>query len=168
MGLVKVMDSISFIGMAGSGKTTISKALAEKLDTSFIDTDLLIEERFNQTLEELKKSKGYKFVRLAEESIILGLDNKADIISTGGSAIYSDSSMHHLTSFSKIFYISTPLNIIQQRIGTGQKRGLAVAEGTSVEDTFNERKPMYEKWAQETLDGSLTIDDLVNFIIKNL
>ena len=168
MDLARVMDSISFIGMAGSGKTTISKALAKKLDTSFIDTDLLIEERFNQTLEELKKSKGYKFVRLAEERIILSLDNKADIISTGGSAIYSDSSMQHLASFSKIFYISTPLKIIQQRIGMGQERGLAVPEGTSVEDTFNERQPMYEKWTQKTLDGSLTIDDLVDSIIRNL
>ena len=50
----------------------------------------------------------------------------------------------------------------------GQERGLAVPEGTSVEDTFNERQPMYEKWTQKTLDGSLTIDDLVDSIIRNL
>ena len=55
MGLARVMNSISFIGMAGSGKTTISKALAKKLDTSFIDTDLLIEERFNQTLRRAQE-----------------------------------------------------------------------------------------------------------------
>ena len=55
---------------------------------------------------------------------------------------------------------------IKNRIGGGQKRGLAVPEGTSIEDAFNERKPMYEKWAQITIDGTLSVDELVNLIIS--
>ena len=164
--LDQTMTNFTFIGMAGSGKSTLGRALSEKIEESFVDTDILIETKFKQSLEELKNSKGYKFVRLAEEGVILNLKNDVGIISTGGSAIYSEKSMNHLEKFSKIIYISVPLNIIKNRIGGGQKRGLAVPQGTSIEYAFNERKPMYEKWAQITIDGTLSVDELVNLIIS--
>ena len=50
-----MFNNISFIGMAGCGKSTIGKALSSKLSLSFVDTDLLIEARFNQSLESIKK-----------------------------------------------------------------------------------------------------------------
>ena len=115
-------------------------------------------------MEELKKDKGYKFVRLAEEGIILNLNNNSHIISTGGSAIYSDKSMKYLSSFTEVIYISVPLKVIKKRIGSGQERGLAAPIGTPIEDVYLERKPLYEKWAQSTLDGTLPIDELVNLI----
>ena len=92
-----MFKNISFIGMAGCGKTTIGKALSIKLSLSFVDTDQLIENEFKQSLENIKQSKGYKFVRQAEEGIILGLNNDVEIISTGGSAVYSESAMSHLS-----------------------------------------------------------------------
>ena len=160
-----MLDNLSFIGMAGSGKSTLGKALSESLDTSFIDTDQLIEAKFNQSLESLKQVKGYKFVRLAEEAVILKLQNDIKVISTGGSAIYSDRALSHLSSFSTIIYISTPLNTIKSRIGIGQERGLAAPDGASIEDIYLERMPLYEKWAQVTLDGTKTVNDLVKDII---
>jgi shikimate kinase len=103
-------------------------------------------------------------VRLAEEGVILNLDNDIQIISTGGSAVYSEKSMRYLSSFSTVIYISTPIEVIKDRIGSGQQRGLAAPIGTSIEDVYLERKPMYEKWAQITLDGMLSIDQLIDFI----
>ena len=85
--------------MAGCGKTTIGKALSIELSLSYVDTDKLIENQFKQSLEDIKQSNGYKFVRKAEEEIILGLKNNIEIISTGGSAVYSESAMSHLQSF---------------------------------------------------------------------
>ena len=70
-----MFKNISFIGMAGCGKTTIGKALSIELSLSYVDTDQLIENEFKQSLENIKQSKGYKFVRKAEEDIILGLNN---------------------------------------------------------------------------------------------
>ena len=156
------MDNISFIGMAGCGKTTLGKAISEKHGLSFVDTDHLIESEYKMTLENVKKEFGYKFVRSAEEKAILGLDRTTKIISTGGSAIYSSISMHHLMSFSKIIYIDTPLDEIVKRIGIGQKRGLAVPDGISVSDVYLERKPLYEKFSQLTVDGSKSIEQLVS------
>jgi len=161
-----MFKNISFIGMAGCGKTTIGKALSIKLSLSFVDTDQLIENEFKQSLENIKQSKGYKFLRQAEEGIILGLSNDVEIISTGGSAVYSESAMSHLKSFSKIIYISTPLNIIKERIGNGQGRGFAAPDGMSIEEVYYERSPLYSKWADETVDGSLSKDQLIKIISK--
>ena len=78
----------------------------------------IIEKKFQMTLEDIKKRFGYKFVRLAEEGIILNLNNNSHIISTGGSAIYSDKSMKYLSSFTEVIYISVPLEVIKKRIGS--------------------------------------------------
>lgn len=161
-----MFKNISFIGMAGCGKTTIGKALSIKLSLSFVDTDQLIENEFKQSLENIKQSKGYKFLRQAEEGIILGLSNDVEIISTGGSAVYSECAMSHLKSFSKLIYISTPLNIIKERIGIGQGRGFAAPDGMSIEEVYNERSPLYSKWADETVNGSLSKDQLIKIISK--
>ena len=162
------MNNISFIGMAGCGKSTLGKAISEKLDLSFVDTDHLIEGEYKMSLEDVKKEFGYKFVRSAEEKAILGLDRSAEIISTGGSAIYSSISMHHLMSFSKLIYIDTPLDMIVERIGIGQERGLAMPDGISVPDVYLERKPLYEKFSQFTIDGSKSIEQLVDEVKKIL
>ena len=161
-----MFKNISFIGMAGCGKTTIGKAISIKLSLSYVDTDQLIENEFKQSLENIKQSKGYKFLRQAEEGIILGLSNDVEIISTGGSAVYSESAMSHLKSFSKIIYISTPLNIIKERIGNGQGRGFAAPDGMSIEEVYHGRSPLYSKWADETVNGSLSKDQLIKIISK--
>ena len=62
-----------------------------------MDTDLLIEKKFEMTLEDVKNKFGYQFVRSSEEEMILSLDASTQIISTGGSAIYSDLSMKPFT-----------------------------------------------------------------------
>ena len=159
------IKNVSFIGMAGCGKSTIGKALSKNLGINFTDTDLLIEERFKASLEQIKKDNGYKFVRRAEEEVILSLDKDIKIISTGGSVVYSEKSMFHLSSFSKIVYINTPLEEIKNRIGQGQQRGLAAPEGLSIDDIYKEREPLYKKWADITLDGKDSVENLLSSIL---
>ena len=162
------MINISFIGMAACGKSTIGKAVANKIGANFVDTDLLIEQKHAATLEEIKNKYDYKFVRDEEEKVILGLNSSNRIISTGGSAVYSAKSMEHLKKFSKVIYINTPLEIIMERIDIDQKRGLAVPEGMSIPEIHSEREPMYQKYCETILDGSKTIDQLVGETIKQL
>ena len=160
------MNNISFIGMAGCGKSTFGKAISEKYSLSYVDTDILIENEFKMSLEDVKKKFGYKFVRSAEEKVILGLNEGTKVISTGGSAVYSSISMHHLMSFSKIIFIDTPLDEIIKRIGSGQERGLAAPEGVSVSDVYKEREPLYKGYAQYAVDGSKAINELELLIQK--
>ena len=155
------MNNISFIGMAGCGKSTIAKELSTKLNINLVDTDLLIERKYQASLEEIKNKYDYRFVRTAEEEVILKLDSSNKIIATGGSAVYSAKSMEHLKSFSSIIFIKTPLDEIIKRIDIGQERGLAVPLGMSIPDVYSEREPMYQKYHDFILDGSKTIDRLV-------
>jgi len=152
--------------MAGCGKSTLGNAISEKMGLSFQDTDHLVEEKFNMSLEDIKNKFGYEFVRSAEEEVILNLNDSTKIISTGGSAVYSEIAMNHLKSFSKIIYINTPLKTIIERIDVGQERGLAVPDGASVSDVYLERQPLYEKFLQFTLDGSKSIQELVTEVEK--
>ena len=78
------MNNISFIGMAGCGKSTLGNAISKQKNLRFQDTDHLIEEKFNMSLEDIKNKFGYKFVRSAEEEVILSLNESTKIISTGG------------------------------------------------------------------------------------
>ena len=155
------MNNITFIGMAGCGKSTIGRGIADKLDVNFVDTDVLIENKHHLSLEQIKQEYGYKFVREEEEKVILSLTNFDKVISTGGSAIYSLKSMDHLKTFSKIVYINTPLEIIIERIDIGQERGLAVPDGMTISEVYSERKTLYEKYAKYTIDGSSSIESLI-------
>ena len=160
------MNSISLIGMAGCGKSTIGNAISKKFNFSFIDTDHLIENKFKMPLEDVKKKFGYEYVRSVEEEVILDLDSSTQIISTGGSAVYSGLSMKHLKSFSKIIYINTPLETIIGRIDDGQERGLAVPDGLSISDIYNERRPLYEKFSGHVVDGSKSVAEIIEEILK--
>ncbi len=147
--------------MAGCGKSTLGKAVSKRNGLNFVDTDLLIEDKFKLSLEDIKIQNGFMFVRSEEEKAVLSLDSSSDIISTGGSAVYSEKSMMHLKKFSKIIYIKTPLEIIIDRIDLGQERGLAVPDGLSIAEVYSEREPLYDHHSQFKLDGSKPINDLV-------
>ena len=152
--------------MAGCGKSTVGSAISKKFNLSYIDTDHLIEKKFQMTLEDIKKRFGYKFVRSSEEEVILNINSSTQIISTGGSAVYSSLSMKHLKSFFKIIYIDTPLATIVERIDIGQERGLAVPDGVSISDIYSERKPLYEEFSEHIVDGSKSIDEIIADIQK--
>ena len=160
------MNNISLIGMAGCGKSTVGSAISKKFNLSYIDTDHLIEKKFQMALEDIKKRFGYKFVRSSEEEVILSINSSTQIISTGGSAVYSNLSMKHLKSFSKIIYIDTPLATIVERIDIGQERGLAVPDGVSISDIYSERKPLYEEFSEHIVDGSKSVDEIIADIQK--
>jgi len=158
------LNNISFIGMAACGKSTLGKAVSERNGLNFVDTDLLIEDKFKLSLEDIKIQNGFMFVRSEEEKAVLSLDSSSDIISTGGSAVYSEKSMMHLKTFSKIIYIKTPLEIIIDRIDLGQERGLAVPDGLSIAEVYSEREPLYDHHSQFKLDGSKSINDLAALV----
>ena len=160
------MNNISLIGMAGCGKSTLGNAIAEKYNLSFVDTDKLIEAGWQMTLEEIKRKHGYETLRKYEEDVILNLDKSTKVISTGGSAVYSVKSMKYLKSFSKIIYINTPLETILERIDKGQERGLAVPENLSIEEVYSERKPLYEQFSQLSIDGTKSIDELIDIVLN--
>ena len=162
--MMNLKKSISFVGMAGCGKTTIGRLFAKKHRVSFIDTDHLIEKKLNKSLQDIKDEKGYMYLREIEQEIVLAIDTSIQIISTGGSAIYSEQAITHLKQISSVVFIDTPYELIKKRIGDASDRGFSVPDGISVKDAFDERMPMYQKHQDFTVDGAKSED----YIIKSI
>ena len=162
--MMNLKKSISFIGMAGCGKTTIGRLFAKKHRVSFIDTDHLIEKRLNKSLQDIKDEKGYMYLREIEQEIVLAIDASIQIISTGGSVIYSEQAITHLKKISSVIFIDTPYKLIKKRIGDASNRGFSVPNGFSVKEAFDERMPMYQQHQDFTVNGANSAD----YIIKSI
>lgn len=144
-------DSVILIGMPGAGKSTIGILLAKMMAKDFIDTDLLIQLKQKKTLNDILHEQGYLALRQIEEMALLDSNFSNHVIATGGSAVYSDQGMMHLATFGPIIYLSVEQKELEKRIQNMDTRGIARAPSQSFGDVFNERKSLYERWADVTI-----------------
>ena len=147
---------ITFIGMPGCGKSCMGRAMAGKLKMKLIDSDKLIEKRYGKKLQELIDELGVDEFRRIEQETLLSIEGDNLIISTGGSAVYSDAGMMHLKKLGKIFYLFCSYETVKERIGDFSKRGIVLKPGQTIKDLFDGRAPLYKKYADVTIlcDGS--------------
>ena len=145
----------TIIGMAGCGKSCMGRALSSRLKIKLIDSDKLIEKRMEKKLQVLIDELGVDEFRRIEEETLLSIEspeNEHLIISTGGSAIYSTKAMDYLKSKGKIIYLYCGFLTIQERLGDYSKRGVVLKDGQTLLDLYNERAPMYESYADFTVN----------------
>lgn len=162
-------SNIVLIGMAGCGKSSIGKLLARQLNRPFLDTDDLMMERQEKTIQQILDSKGTDGFRQIEEKILLAINVRDHVIATGGSSIYSKQGMQHLKKRGVTVLLKTPLDILQLRVGDAAGRGLVKQPGQSFEDIYAERKGLYEKYADISIDCTvLSREDVCSAIIKEL
>jgi shikimate kinase len=155
--------------MAGAGKSTLGKKLAQQLDYGHMDTDHLLEAWWGMDLQTLSKSLSREQFLQAEARIIQSLDIKRSVISTGGSVIYDPVSMQHLKTLGICIYLKADFSTIEQRIAKAPFRGLAIAPGQSIKDLYHEREYLYEQAADMTIPtDSMTIDACVASIREQL
>ncbi|MPN27243.1 Shikimate kinase [bioreactor metagenome] len=161
--------NITLIGMAGAGKSTIGKALAKRLNYTFIDVDRLITEKTGMPLQDLIDKQGDCALIRFEEEAILGLGQLDNcIISPGGSVIYSKESMKYLKNISKIVFLDAPFRSIVKRIPNVRKRGIVGLRDRSLKELFEERLVLYNKYADFSikLRGKENIQGLAERVIK--
>ena len=158
-------NSISLIGMAGAGKSSIGLELSKQLNLQFIDSDLLIEAKFNQTLQNILDDSGYLKLRDIEEKTILSIELSNSVLATGGSAVYSPIAMKYLMQNSLVIYLEVPFDQILQRVPSFLDRGFAKQPNQSIEDAFQERQALYVESAHHAI---LNTDDLSSCITKIL
>ena len=139
--------NIVLIGMPGSGKSTVGRILSKRTGMSQVDTDVLIERSENMKLQDIIDKNGLARFAQIEEAVLLELDLKNYIVSTGGSAVYYPKAMEHLKESSTIVYLKTPLSKLLRNIRNMDSRGISVKPGQTFEDLYNERCPLYEKYA---------------------
>ena len=144
--------NLTLIGMPGAGKSTIGVILAKNLGLGFIDTDVLIQINRQKTLQQIIDDTDHLNLRIIEENEILKLNIENHIIATGGSAVYSEKAMSHLLEISRIIYLKVDLEVIKKRIYNFDSRGIAKKKHQSFDDLFEERRNLYEKYAEITID----------------
>ena len=147
-------SNLLLIGMPGCGKSTLGRQVARLLGLQFLDTDELIEQRYGHSLQHLVNRHGYRYLRRIEADVLSSLDLQNHVISTGGSAVYSDAAMRHLTASSRIIYLSISLPTLMQRVDNSASRGLAKLPGVSLQAIYRERLPLYQRYAEITVDNN--------------
>lgn len=153
--------------MPGSGKSTSGVLLAKSLGLSFFDTDLLIQQQESALLQDLVDEKGFSGFIEIEEKIVSQISVSNCVISTGGSVVYSEKAMANLRKIGTVVYLNVSFPEIMRRIQNISTRGIALKEGQSLENLYEERRPFYEKYADMTVSGdNKTIEELVTEIAE--
>lgn len=159
--------NIVLIGMPGSGKSTCGVVAAKMLLKNFFDTDLLIQNLEGARLQDIIDSKGNAYFEKAEEKSILSLDIQGTVIATGGSVIYSEKAMEHLKEIGKVIYLYIDYEHMCKRINNLSTRGVIMKNGETLRDMFDERLPLYEKWADVIIDCNNNSVEETALMIQN-
>lgn len=144
---------VTFIGMAGAGKTTVGRLVARTLGWAFADSDHLIEAAFAAPLQRVADALTKEAFIEVEAEIVGRLRLSRTVIATGGSVVYRQKTMEHLASLGPVVYLDVPMKVILERIARNPDRGLAIAPGQTVEDLFREREALYRRYASITVDS---------------
>ena len=160
--LFKKKENVVLIGMPSSGKTTVGKALAEKLQREFFDSDLLVSETENMTIPDIFKNNGEAYFRICETEAIFTLSkNNSSVIATGGGAVLNKKNIELLKENGKVFFLDRPLKMLI----TTDDRPLS-SNKSDLEKRYNERYDLYKSSADVIIDASGTVEMVVNKILK--
>lgn len=146
------MKNIVLIGMPGAGKSTVGVVLAKRLGMSFMDSDLVIQEQEGKMLHEIIEEKGTEGFLVIEDRVNAAINPKNTVIATGGSVIYGQNAMEHLREIGTVCYLKLSYESIDERLGDLAQRGVALKDGQTLLDLYQERTPLYEKYTNLVID----------------
>lgn len=151
----RMKDNIILIGMPGSGKSTVGVQLAKHLGLEFIDTDIVIQTIQGRLLQDIVDNDGHEILREIESQELQKLTIHKALVATGGSAVYSDNGMQNIKAQGIVIYLDVSFTEIENRItNSANSRGIAKAEGQTLKDIYDERIPLYKKYADITIDNN--------------
>jgi shikimate kinase len=146
------MKNIVLIGMPGAGKSTVGVILAKTLGRKFVDTDIVIQEKRGRLLQDIIDEDGPEAFLEIEEETIRSLQCHHSVIATGGSVVFSTKAMEHLKSHGVVLYLSISYEEMVRRLDNIMTRGIVLVAGESLRDMYDERVPLYEQYADITID----------------
>jgi shikimate kinase len=157
--------NITLIGMPGTGKSYIGEKLAETLTYKLIETDILLEAFFGQAIFLVLDNVSEDSFLKEQENILLTSTNipQPFIVSPGGSVIYSERAMLHLKKVSKVIYLKNSLATILERVAKSPRKIIGM-KGKTIEQLYEERSLLYEKWADGIVDAEQDVDSIVKDI----
>ena len=162
-------DNIILIGMPTSGKSTVGVILAKVLGMDFVDTDLLIQKKTGEKLKDTINRCGVEGFLKVEEEVCASLQTETSVIATGGSVVYGEKAMEHLKDLGRVVYLKIGFDTLQARLRDVKQRGVVLREGQSIQDLYEERILLYEKYTDLTVaEEGLTMEETVEAVIQEL
>jgi shikimate kinase len=145
-------NNIVLIGMAGVGKSTTGKLLAENLKFEFIDEEDYIKNYEGKTTQGIIEEKGEDAMLEIEKQALYNIKLKNKVITPGGSIIYNSDLMDYLKKHSILIYLSDSFENIKEKLGDFENRGIIGLKNKSLKEIYKERKPLYDKYADITIN----------------
>jgi len=166
---LEIEKNIVLIGMPGVGKSTIGVILAKVMSRNFLDTDIYIQSREGRTLQEIINKQGIKSFCEIEKNTVLSVSCKNCVIATGGSVVYSNKAINSLKQFGILFHLYLPLSHLKKRLKNISSRGVVMLHSQSLEQLFDERLPLYERYADTIIDCTdKNHEEVINEILFKL
>ena len=158
--------NLVLIGMPASGKSSVGVILAKLIGYDFIDTDILIQKAEKKRLSEIIRDVGVDGFLEVEARVNGSVEADHCVIATGGSAVYSEEAMRHLKKIGHVMYLKVDYETIRKRLGNIRQRGVALREGQTLRDLYDERVVLYEKYADTVIEEEGDVEDVVVGILK--
>ena len=163
---------IALVGLPGSGKSTVGRQLARRLQVSFLDSDHVIEAQISCSIREYFEREGEERFRDVEQQVIDELTQRADgVISTGGGAVLREANRSHLHGRCKTAYLHSTPDEIFRRLRHDQNRPLLQVANPleKLKQLYTKRDPLYREVAHFVVQtGRPSVVTLVNMIVSQL
>ena len=160
--------NLILIGMPASGKSTVGVILAKVIGYDFIDTDILIQRKTGKRLAQIIADDGVEGFLEIENRVNASVEADHCVIATGGSAVYGEEAMRHFKEIGHIMYLKVSYAAIEKRLGKMKKRGVALREGQTLRDLYEERTALYEKYADTVIEEQGDAEDVVVRILNRI
>ncbi len=161
--------NIILVGMPSCGKSTVGVILAKTMNKGFVDTDILIQQQEQKTLQEIINESGNEYFHKIEEGVLLSYEEKNMVIATGGSAIYFEKAIEKFKENGIVIYIKVSLDTVLTRLNNIKTRGVTLEKGQTLEDLYNERIPLYEERSDVVIEtDGMTVEEVVTAIVNTI
>ena len=165
---MKSKENLVFLGMMGSGKSSIGSLVAKKLKLNFVDIDKEIEKNLNITIKKIFEVEGENYFRKIEEQTTLRkLKLNSTVISLGGGAFTNKNIRKEIIKNHLSFWLNWDDKTLFNRIKNSRKRPLAInATDTELIDLIKKRSKIYSKALYKINCDNLTKNEIVNKIVE--
>ena len=163
------MKNIVLIGMPGVGKSTAGVVLAKVLGYEFIDADLIIQQQEGKLLREIIAEVGTDGFIEVENRVNSQIEVEKSVIATGGSVVYGKEAMQHLREIGTVVYLKVSYDILEKRLHDIKGRGVVLKDGQDLRGLYEERVPLYAKYADITVcEDNLNVEQTIEKITEQL
>ena len=164
--------NIFLVGMMGAGKTTLGKALAQRLRRDFIDTDRILIERTGVPVATIFEIEGEEGFRRRESAVLVELTERApSVIATGGGVVLAEANRRLMRESGTVVYLRARLESLWERTRHDASRPLLATPDprARLAELLEEREPLYREVAHVVVDtGSQSASTLVNRVVAAL